>query len=174
MLSVSGAIGTTVPHDLHRSRRAPLNPYFSKTSIRRIEPVIQQTLENLLKRFSACAKTEDIMRMNMVYQAATSDIITGYCFGVSNDYLKMDDYNAPFFEAVATSFEMVWWLTHIPWLGLLMVSVPASVMSFIMPGMESLWQMQRVSSADPGGYDVLTDGNSNGPVRSRKSPSPRT
>ena len=144
MLPVPEATGATVAHDLHRTRRAALNPFFSKGSIRRLDPVIQRTLENLLRRFSACAKTGDVMPMNIVYKAATSDIISGYTFGVSVDYLKRDDYNAPFFEAISGSFEIAWWLMHMPWLSSLMHSIPKPVLSYIMPGMESMFQMQRV------------------------------
>ena len=149
MLSVPEATGATVTHDLHRTRRAALNPYFSKASIRRLDPVIQRTLENLLRRFSACAKTGDVLPLNTVYKAATSDIISDYTFGVSVDYLKRDDYNAPFFESVSSSFQIAWWLMHMPWLASLMHSIPKPVLSYITPGMESLFQMQRVCSLVP-------------------------
>ena len=149
MLSVPESTAATVSHDLHRTRRAALNPYFSKASIRRLDPVIQRTLENLLRRFSACAKAGDIMPLNIVYKAATSDVISDYTFGVSVDYLKRDDYNAPFFEALSGSFELAWWFLHMPWLAWLMNSIPAAVMSYIMPDLESLFQMQRVCSLIP-------------------------
>ena len=145
MLSVSKSTVATVPHELHRVRRAALNPYFSKASVRRLEPVLQQTLENLLSRFSECAKTGAIMTVNTAYKAAAIDIITGYAFGVSVDYVKKNDYNVHYFDAVEASFEMVWWITHIPWLGSLMTSIPESAVCFLMPGLKSLSQMQRVS-----------------------------
>lgn len=149
MLSVPQATGATVAHDLHRTRRAALNPFFSKASIRRLDPVIQRTLENLLRRFSACAKTEDIMSLNNVYKAATSDVVSEYTFGVSVDYLKRDDYNAPFFEAMSRSFEIAWWMMHMPWLASLMHSIPVPILSYFLPDMESLFQMQRVCSLIP-------------------------
>ena len=85
------------------------------------------------------------MPMNLAYKAAAIDIITGYAFGVSVDYLQKDDYNVHYFEAVDASFEMIWWITYIPWLGSLMASLPVSAMSFLMPGLKSLGQMQQVS-----------------------------
>ena len=86
------------------------------------------------------------MTMNTIYKAATSDIISDYTFGVSVDYLKKDDYNAPFFEAMSGSFEMAWWLMHMPRLASLMHSIPVPVLSYFMPGMKSLFEMQRVCS----------------------------
>lgn len=144
MLSVPESTVATVSHELHRTRRAALNPYFSKASVRRLEPVIQETLQTLLSRFVACAKTGATMRINTVYQAASIDIITSYAFGVSVDYLKKDDYNVQYFEAAAAGYQMVWWITFTPWLGFLLTSFPESVVCFLMPGFKFLSQMQRV------------------------------
>lgn len=149
MLSVPESTVATVSHDLHRTRRAALSPYFSKANVRRLEPVIQETLQNLLDRFIACAKSGATMPMNTVYKAAAIDIITGYAFGVSVDYLKKDDYNVQYFEAVAASFKMAWWITFIPGLGFLLTSFPESVVCFLMPGLKALSQMQRVRWRSP-------------------------
>lgn len=138
-----------MPHDHHRSRRAALNPYFSKASIRRLEPVITQTLDNLLHRLDACAKSGEVLTLSTAYKAATSDIITGYCFGESPGFLMWNDYNSPFFDAVAKNFGLAWWMTHVAWLGPLLNSIPTGVQSMIMPGMESLFRMQRVCLRRP-------------------------
>ena len=37
-----------VHHDLHRMRRATLNPYFSKASVYRLEPVIQDKIDEMI------------------------------------------------------------------------------------------------------------------------------
>jgi hypothetical protein len=36
-----GAFGT-VDHDMHRMRRAAMNPFFSKASVRRLQPLIHE------------------------------------------------------------------------------------------------------------------------------------
>ena len=136
----------TIPHDHHRSRRAALNPYFSKASIRRLEPVITQTLDNLLHRLDACAKSGEVIPLTAAYKAVTSDIITGYCFGESTGFLMWDDYNSPFFDAVAEYFGLAWLMTHVAWLGPLLNSIPVNVQIRLMPGLESLLRMQRVST----------------------------
>lgn len=41
---------TTINHDLHKRRRAALNPLFSKQRIVRLQPVIQEKLDFLLER----------------------------------------------------------------------------------------------------------------------------
>lgn len=135
----------TISHEHHRKRRAALNPYFSKASIRRLDPVIQRTLAHLLDRMSKCGKAKDIMPMSVVYKAATSDIITGYSFGKSTDYLKREDYNEAFFSAVDANFAMAWPMTYIPWLGPLLSLIPPSIMGIVYPGLKSLWDMHLVT-----------------------------
>lgn len=139
----------TMPHDHHRSRRAALNPYFSKASIRRLEPVIAQTLDNLLRRLDDCAKSGEVMPLTVAYKATTSDIITGYCFGESTGFLMRNDYNSPFFDAVAKNFGLAWWMTHVAWLGPLLSSIPIDVQAMLMPGLDSLFRMQRVCHRRP-------------------------
>jgi cytochrome P450 len=39
-----------VHHDLHRMRRATLSPLFSKASVNRLEPVIQDKVDKLVER----------------------------------------------------------------------------------------------------------------------------
>lgn len=85
------------------------------------------------------------MHLSTAYKAATSDIISGYCFGESTGFLVREDYNLPFFEAVAQSLRLVWWMTHIGWLDPLLNSLPMTIKEVIMPGLHSLFQMQRVS-----------------------------
>lgn len=40
----------TVHHDLHRMRRAILSPFFSKASVYRLEPVIQDKVDEMMER----------------------------------------------------------------------------------------------------------------------------
>lgn len=134
-----------MPHDLHRSRRAAFNSYFSKASIRSLEPVITKALDNLIQRLGASAESGEIVPLNIVYKALTSDIITAYCFGESTGYLMSDDYNSPFFEALALTFEVAWLMTHVGWLGPLLNAMPIRVQKMLMPGLDSLFRMRRVS-----------------------------
>ena len=136
---------STLPHDLHRTRRAAFSSFFSKASIRRLEPAITETLDNLLQRLDTAAKKGEIMPLSNAYKATTNDIITEYCFGESTGYLLRDDYNKGFFDAMTKSLHIVWWMTHIAWLGPLLDSIPSKMQAMLIPGMEPFFAMQRVS-----------------------------
>ena len=135
----------TIPHDLHRNRRAAINPYFSKASIRRLEPVIFETLDNLLQRLDDAAKSGEVVPMSAVYKAVASDIVNAYCFGESSGFVMQDDYNLPLFDAVAKFFGLAWLMTHVWWLGPLINSIPTKVQVVLMPGMKSWYRLKQVS-----------------------------
>ena len=135
----------TIPHDLHRRRRAAFSSYFSKANIRRLEPVITEALDNLLKRLDGCAKTGNPMPLTYAYKALTSDVITAYCFGQSTGYLTWEDFNSPLFDTVSKFLELSWWMTHVRWLGPMLDSLPVKVQVMLMPSMKSWYDMLQVS-----------------------------
>ena len=130
---------------MHRKRRAALSPYFSKVSIRRLEPVITRTVENLLNRFERCGQDQQVVPLSYIYKAATSDIICEYCFGTSTGYLLRHDFNKPFFDGVASNLALAGWRRHIKWLGPLLNMIPQAVMAKMIPAFGEFCRMQSVS-----------------------------
>jgi hypothetical protein len=49
-LALENSLLATVPHDLHRKRRAALSPFFSMASTRRLQPVVEERVGMLIKR----------------------------------------------------------------------------------------------------------------------------
>ncbi|KAJ5769986.1 uncharacterized protein N7511_002037 [Penicillium nucicola] len=135
------SVASTTGHDCHRMRRSVLNPFFSKLSIRRLENRIQNTAEKLMDRLLKAGKTGEILPIKLPFMAATCDIISEYCFGVSTNYVEQDDYNRGWFDAADLMFNMAWPMTYISWLGPLMERVPQSVLSIINPGLKSFQDM---------------------------------
>ena len=102
----------TVPHDLHRKRRAALSPFFSKASVRRLEPIIRDGVSKLLERMED-HKSGEPAAMTLIFKAMTADIINKYAFGESGNYMDMGDYNRKFFEDVDAVFDASHLLLHV-------------------------------------------------------------
>jgi cytochrome P450 len=62
----------TVEHDKHRMRRSALNPFFSKASVRRLQPVIQERLDKLMERFLGFRDSGDTMTASLAFAAFTN------------------------------------------------------------------------------------------------------
>ncbi|KAJ1326613.1 cytochrome P450 family 628 [Microdochium nivale] len=128
-----GSILGTVDHDMHRRRRAVLNPFFSQGNVRRLEPIINDTLVNLLRRMDGWAQQGRPVQFNDPLRAATKDIIEAYAFGEGGaKYLDMEDCNKPFFDVVGPQpFAHIG--THFLWLSIFLRNVPPAVMKFMIP-----------------------------------------
>lgn len=56
-------------HELHRQRRAVLNPFFSKRTISSDETQIGEKVEQLCQRFEGYADSGEILRIDVAYSA---------------------------------------------------------------------------------------------------------
>lgn len=122
-----------------------MSPFFSKTSIRKLDPAIQSSLRVLLRRLQECAKTSDVWHAGIAYKAATCDIITQFSFGVSTNHAAKDDYEESYFKAVDDHLHMSWLLAYVTWFGPLMMSIPLAIMGHLWPGLIHLYNMHSVS-----------------------------
>ncbi len=71
----------TLDHDKHRQRREPWNPYFSKQSVSRLQPLLTQAVvEKLCTRLAEYQAAGKPAVMTHAYSCVTSDIISEYSF----------------------------------------------------------------------------------------------
>ena len=66
----NGSVGGTNPHELHRKRRAALNPFFSKASIRKLQHEIDEKAIQLVQRLRN--EKERVFKVNHAYAALTN------------------------------------------------------------------------------------------------------
>lgn len=62
----------TVPQDVHRTRRAILNPFFSKASLYKLEPVIQDKVDEMLERMDEFRATGCSLPLFEMFAAYTN------------------------------------------------------------------------------------------------------
>lgn len=86
-----GSMISTIPHDHHRLRRQPLNPYFSKQAIRNLEPVLYQSIDKVLQQTRSCVDAGSVLNLSDMFSAFTGDVIMDYAFGQNLGFL--DDLN---------------------------------------------------------------------------------
>lgn len=66
MFDRPGSVFTTIESDLHRTRRAPLNPFFSKRSVVQLTPAITKHLEKFCKRIEEWRGSEQSLGLRYV------------------------------------------------------------------------------------------------------------
>ena len=139
-----GSVLAARDHDLHRMRRATLNPYFSKASVRKLESINRERVSTLLNRFETHRATGKVVSLGIIFRALTTDVIQQYSFGVSDNNLDLDDYNAPFYESVLAFFEGIHISIHCAWFGPLVNSLPQSLITALAPPLGGLFRMRKV------------------------------
>lgn len=146
MMSLEGSMLATPDHDLHRKRRAVLNPFFSQQKVLALEPVLHQSLINLLHRMDGWAKEEKPVKMVDALRAMTKDIIHTYCFGDGPKFLEMEDLNVPFFKVLDPS-GAVHLRPYAQWLTDAFESIPPSLIVKIMPRVAGFVELSQVRHA---------------------------
>ena len=98
----------TVSHTLHRKRRAAYSQFFSKASIRRLEPIVQDLVDSLVNKVELKLEKGENVNMLYGYSALTQDIITEYCFADCRGVLEMVDFRPQYYDWMEVHCE----LTH--------------------------------------------------------------
>lgn len=77
---LSQAMFGTTDHDLHRIRRAAVNPFFSKTAVRNLQPIIEERVDALLARIREFRASSQPITLNLAFAAFTSGwLLTWKC-----------------------------------------------------------------------------------------------
>ncbi|KAG7006351.1 hypothetical protein G7Y79_00015g039410 [Physcia stellaris] len=123
----------TVDHDLHRMRRAAINPFFSKQKVTALQPVIQHLSEKLCAKFEKCKGTEEVVPLECAFDAFTMDVITEYSLDTSFGYLDHPGWSSDFRELERAFGEMGYMQKMFPPMIRLMQSLPDKVVIWMDP-----------------------------------------
>jgi hypothetical protein len=88
-INVESVFGTIL-HDVHRRRRNALAPFFSTSSLRQLEPLVQDKLSRLIAVLRRYQSTGEPIQLLPAFGALTCDIITEYC------KCQFSEFNFPF------------------------------------------------------------------------------
>ena len=108
----------TVGHDLHRIRRSALNPFFSKASVVKLEPLIHEKVEALCSGMTAQLHSQAFFDFGAAYMSFALDTVSHYAFGADECWncLLEPGFSADWKEAVISSFENATLIRYVPWL----------------------------------------------------------
>lgn len=80
----------TKEHEVHRKRRAALNPYFSRSNIDAQVPLVKQKLQSFCEALHKSAEAGEVIRLDIRLHALTMDVVTQCVFGQSYGAIGMD------------------------------------------------------------------------------------
>lgn len=86
----------TKEHDLHRTRRKPLEPFFSRLGINRLQPVIVEAAMQLETQIRGFQGTNSVIRLDHAFSAYAGDIVAMMCLNTNDSrdrFLSRPDFS---------------------------------------------------------------------------------
>lgn len=133
-----GSVASAESHDLHRERRAALNPFFSKKAVDEVELSIRSKVEKMCQKFHDCAKERKIVELGTAFTAVTLDVITEYCYNNCFDVLSEPDFAPRWKQLMVGLFESATAMKHFPVVLQVLKTLPAPVLKILNPQL-TLW-----------------------------------
>ncbi|KAI4248152.1 MAG: hypothetical protein L6R40_001241 [Gallowayella cf. fulva] len=130
---------STISHELHRTRRGAVAPFFSKALVQQFEPSVQAMIQKLLSRLDELKGTGAIVNMINMYPCLTSDIICQYAFGAPYGYLDMPEFAPLWHKAVMDASEGFHFFKQFPWLETTLRKIPQPIIRKMVPNLASLF-----------------------------------
>lgn len=143
-LQLPGSTFGAIDDKLHRIRRGALNPFFSKQSINRLEPMLTHMINKLCGHINEFQSSGQPMEMRRVYMCLTTDIVTLYALSKSWNHLDSPVFSPLWVETIKALAIAGVTLKHFPWLMPLSRMIPREWMRKADPGMVMVLEWQDV------------------------------
>ena len=128
------AVASTSSWHVHKARRAPLTPFFSKTAVRNLESIVGHKVDQLIIGIRAqYLEQRRPLPVGVAFTALTLDVITDYCFGQSWRCLEAHDFAPEWKRTMTNLFEPVPVVKQFPWLLKLINALPPWVVEKMNP-----------------------------------------
>lgn len=123
--AAKGATLFTASHDVHKARRVPLNPFFSKAKVASRGPdLIKKHLDKLYGRISKFSEAKVLFDFGAAITAFSRDVANDFIIGKSYNSLESDDFDVALLAASQGAGQF-WRLTKfVRWFAPTMRSIP--------------------------------------------------
>ncbi|CAJ2500445.1 Uu.00g032980.m01.CDS01 [Anthostomella pinea] len=128
----------TVDHDLHRLRRASLNPFFSKQKVTALQSVIQDLSGKLCTKLEACKGTDTAIDLESALGDFSMDVISEYCFDTKMGRVDRPGFSSDFRSIFRGLTELGHMAKLTPLVMMLFDSLPDNVVLFLNPRIKML------------------------------------
>lgn len=97
---IENAAFSTGSPDLHRARRAALNPFFSRRNVLYLEDIVHQKVEKLAFHMQSAFGTTGQIDLHYGFRAVSVDAISDYAFDNCFGLLDQPGFGKGFFEMI--------------------------------------------------------------------------
>lgn len=133
-----------------KKRRQMLGPYFSKSTVRHVEPIIQNKIDTFLKKLGEYGNKPRTLDLSRTFRCLTVDIVMQYTYLRDFGALQSQDFVHPLIEAAKVIVGTAQYNQHYPgawqWLHWMIVKLPCSWTKHLLAPIAILQKTRGVSS----------------------------
>jgi len=151
LIGCDSALFSVISNEVHRQKRALLNPFFSRRAVLDQEDVVQSKAAKLCRRIERDSERGLLTNVQIGFRAVSIDVITEYAFGPDNCYNSLDaeDFGVWYNELVRGVAPMVYIFKLVPALQAPLQALPFWIAKMINPLVVAFMTLIRVGSATP-------------------------
>lgn len=143
-LGANDSIFSTVDHNLHKVRRAALSPFFSVASVKKLQGVVEERIDAVLRHIAEHARSStEPLDVALVFAAFTNDTINEYSFGRSLNLVEKPDFGRATIESIERGTHMGGTAKHLPWLLPLITALPDAWTEKYVPGWDEFNRLRK-------------------------------
>lgn len=117
VVDFAGSHLATTAHELHRKRRKPLDPYFSRSGVTKLEPMVAELCEKLIvERFESFKGTGKPVRLDHAFTAFSGDVISRLCIDDPPSFVDDPEFSPGLFELYHNGIVSLPLFMGVPWL----------------------------------------------------------
>ncbi|KAI0526193.1 cytochrome P450 family protein [Xylaria bambusicola] len=133
-LDLEGSHLLSTSHELHRKRRKPLEPFFSRLGVTRLEPMVAEVTENLIvKRFESFKGSGKIVRLDHAFLAYAGDVVGRICMDNPRNLVEDPEFAPDYFNLFHTVIKSLPLFLNFPWLIQLIQLIPEHILLKLDP-----------------------------------------
>lgn len=136
-------------HNLHKLRKSPLLPLFSKKRISDFQPVVREKLDLFCSKIDDYATSGRHFAINRAFTAFSGDVITTYVFGDSYHHLESPDFKESFLEPFMAASESGHIALQFKWIYPVLKMLPDWLVLKLQPQMYLILQLAKVGVLQP-------------------------
>ncbi|KAH6663129.1 cytochrome P450 [Halenospora varia] len=145
-IDFEGSHFLTTGHDAHRRRRRPMEPYFSRAGIIRLEPMLRDTVRKLEKRFEELKGKSIVVRLDHAFTAFTGDVIGNICCEEREEFLEDPEFAPYWYELLHTVIKSIPLFMGFPSIINLVNLIPESIISMIDPRSKKFIEYKKITN----------------------------
>lgn len=117
VVDLAGSHVATKEHELHRKRRKPLDPFFSRSGMTKLEPMLAELCEKLvIGQFESFKGAGKLVRLDHAFTAFSGDVISRLRIDDPPSFVDDSEFSPELFDIYRNGIVSLPLFMGVPWL----------------------------------------------------------